>query len=131
MANVKIILDYPLIDGQSLTFKAPCACTAVKGLTVYYPVQAGADTLISKVFTFKDSHCQDLTGLGNLFAKDAYVDVILDTGNSAAYIQNAGTNAYIEAELAKKAPAYTYGTADITAGSASTEPEGTLHFVIE
>lgn len=28
-------------------------------------------------------------------------------------------------------PGYTYGTTDITAGSASTEPNGTLHFVIE
>ena len=33
--------------------------------------------------------------------------------------------------LAAKAPAYTYGTEDITAGSASAEPEGSLHFVIE
>ena len=29
------------------------------------------------------------------------------------------------------APAHTWGTADITAGSASTEPNGTLHLVIE
>ena len=29
------------------------------------------------------------------------------------------------------APAYTYGTTDIQAGSASTEPEGTLHFVYQ
>lgn len=130
MANVKIILDYPIIDGQSLTFKAPCACTAVEGLIVYYPEEKGADTLISKVFTFKDSHCQDLTGLGNLFAKDAYVDVILDTGNSAAYIQNAGTNAYIEAELAKKAPMYSYGTEDLVAGVTQLET-GKIHYVYE
>ena len=30
-----------------------------------------------------------------------------------------------------KAPAYTYGTKDIEAGSASTEPEGTIHYVYE
>lgn len=29
------------------------------------------------------------------------------------------------------APQYTYGTEDIEAGSTSTEPNGTLHFVIE
>jgi hypothetical protein len=29
------------------------------------------------------------------------------------------------------APAYTYGTEDIEAGSASTAPTGTLHFVYE
>lgn len=33
--------------------------------------------------------------------------------------------------LAGKAPAYTYGTENIEAGSASTEPEGTIHFVYE
>lgn len=30
---------------------------------------------------------------------------------------------------ASKAPAYTYGTEDIEAGSASSHPNGTLHFV--
>ena len=30
-----------------------------------------------------------------------------------------------------RAPAHTYGTTDIEAGSASTEPNGTLHLVIE
>jgi hypothetical protein len=37
----------------------------------------------------------------------------------------------VKAEDAKKAPAYTYGTEDIEAGSASTAPTGTLHFVYE
>lgn len=37
----------------------------------------------------------------------------------------------VNALLANKAPAHTYGTTDITAGSASSEPEGTLHLVIE
>lgn len=36
-----------------------------------------------------------------------------------------------EPDLSAYAPKYSYGTADITAGSASTEPEGSLHFVIE
>lgn len=35
------------------------------------------------------------------------------------------------AEDLSVAPAYTYGTEEIEAGSASTEPEGSLHFVIE
>ena len=30
-----------------------------------------------------------------------------------------------------KAPSHTWGTADITAGSSSSEPNGTLHLVIE
>lgn len=110
MANVKVTLDYPIIDGQALTFKAPCACTAVEGLIVYYPAEKGAETLVSKVFKFKDAQRNELTGLGNLFEKDAYIDVLLDTGNNAAYIQNANTNAYIEEYMAKK----TYVTDEIT-----------------
>lgn len=102
MANVKIILDYPIIDGQGLTFKAPCACTAVSGLIVYYPEKKGAETLVSKVFTFKDSHCNDLGDLDNLFSKNAYVKVLLDIGNSAAYVQNADTNAYLEGRIDAK-----------------------------
>lgn len=36
-----------------------------------------------------------------------------------------------ENNASDKAPAHTYSTEDIVAGSASTEPEGTLHLVIE
>lgn len=131
MANVKVTLDYPIIDGQALTFKAPCACTEVEGLIIYYPEEKGAETLVSKVFKFKDAQHNELTDLGNLFDKDAYVNVLLDTGNNAAYIQNANTNAYIEGELAKKAPMYTYGTTDIGSGVEMEGEEGSLYFVIE
>lgn len=48
------------------------------------------------------------------------------TANSA---QSAATNALNLAN--SKAPMYTLGTADIEAGTASTEPEGTLHFIYE
>lgn len=34
-------------------------------------------------------------------------------------------------EAEAKAPAYTYGTEDIEAGTASPHPTGTLHFVYE
>ena len=37
----------------------------------------------------------------------------------------------INSKLNSKAPAHTWGTEDIEAGSASTEPTGTLHLVIE
>ena len=49
-------------------------------------------------------------------------------------IENGGTGADTAAEARENlgaAPAHTYGTADIEAGSASTEPNGTLHLVIE
>ncbi len=98
MANIKIELDYELIDGQPVTFAAPCNCTEVTGLKVYH---AGG----SNVFTFKDAHGNALTGLGNLFSKGAYVKAILDVNSGSAYLQNADTNAYLEAQLASKAPA--------------------------
>lgn len=93
MANIKVTLEVPLIDGHPVTFKAPCDCTAVTGVKVYYP---DGESTASKVFTFKDAHGNDLTGIGDLFAAGAYVKVILDTTNGWAYIQNADTNQYLE-----------------------------------
>jgi len=85
MAVIRLTVDTPLVDGQSLTFKAPCDCTAVTGIKI-------GDT----TFVFKDAHKNLLTGVGNLFVTGAYVKVVLDTTNNVAYIQNADTNEYIE-----------------------------------
>jgi hypothetical protein len=79
----------------SLTFKAPCNCDEVTGLIVYYP-NVETDTETSTKFVFKDTHGNELTGLGNLFLADSYVKVVLDTVNGFAYIQNADTNKYLE-----------------------------------
>lgn len=84
MATIKLTVD-SVVDGQSLTFKAPCDCTAVTGITI------GSTT-----YTFKDAHGNDLSGMGNLFLTGAYVKVVLDTTNNYAYIQNADTNKYLE-----------------------------------
>lgn len=89
MANIRVQLDCEIIDGQPVTFVAPCNCTEITGLKVIYP--GGA-----KIFTFKDAHRNALTGIGNLFSKGAYVKAILDVNNDSAYIQNADTNAYLE-----------------------------------
>ena len=97
MANIKIEQSYAIADGQPVTFVAPCDCTAITGLNVTYP---GG----SKEFTFKDAHGNDLTGIGNLFTAGAYVKAILDIVNGYAYLQNADTNAYLEAQLASKRP---------------------------
>ena len=93
MANIKITVEGPLMDGHKITFKAPCNCDVVEKLDVRY---IESNTQKSKLFTMKDSHGKDLTGLGNLFYKDAYVDVVLDPNSLSAYLQNAGTNAYLE-----------------------------------
>lgn len=98
MANIKVELSHEIIDGQPVTFVAPCDCTQITGLKAYYP--SG-----SKVFTFKDAHGNDLTGIGNLFAAGAYIKAILDVTNGFAYIQNADTNAYLEKKFSQTLPA--------------------------
>lgn len=90
MAKIKVISKCELFDGMSITFKAPCDCTAVDGLNVYY-------NEYSQPFSFRDAHGKDLAGLDNLFTEGAYIKVILDTGNGYAYIQNGDTNSYLEA----------------------------------
>lgn len=85
MGYIKINTKYPVYDGAPITFRAPCDCTAADGISVN-----------SKNFVFKDAHGVALTGMGNLFLKDAVVKVILDVTNSCAYIQNADTNSYLE-----------------------------------
>ena len=102
MANIRLDVDYQISDGIALSFKAPCACSEVTGLKVYYPSiseSTGATTTASKVFTFRDAHGNDLTGLGNLFAQGSYVKVVLDVTAGKAYIQNADTNAYLEGRI--------------------------------
>lgn len=96
MANIKIELGHPIIDGMPLSFRAPCNCIEVSGIKVSY--LDGENTAFI-VFSFADAHGNDLTGLGNLFAANAMVRVILDPKNAKAYIQNADTNAYLEAKF--------------------------------
>lgn len=94
MANVRVTSVCPVYNGMPVTFKAPCDCTAVEGLTVSYESN-------SYTFVFKDAHNNTLAGLGNLFMQGALVKAILDTENGYAYLQNADTNAYLENRLAK------------------------------
>lgn len=93
MAKIKIISECPLYDGMPVTFLAPCDCTTVDGLNVYYGDTATA-------FTFRDAHGNDLAGIGNLFAEGACVKMILNTSTGCAYLQNADTNKYLEGKFA-------------------------------
>lgn len=97
MADVKIALNTPIYDGMPITFKAPCACTEVTKLQVQYLSETGkAETTY---YIIVDSHGVSVAGLGNLFAKGAYVRVILDTRTHRAYLQNADSNSYIEGKI--------------------------------
>jgi hypothetical protein len=93
MAKIIINSECEIYNGMPVTFKAPCACNAVDGLKVQ-----GEDW--TALFTFKDAHGNDLTGIGNLFDKGAIVKAILDTESGGAFVQNAGTNAYLEGRFA-------------------------------
>lgn len=101
MANIILTLDHTIQDGEDIKFKAPCACSEVSGITANYPVEGenGELSTATKTFTFRDTHGNDLTGLGNLFSAGAYVKVIVDTENNYAYLQNADTNKYLEGKL--------------------------------
>lgn len=99
MANIIVTLDHPIENGEEIKFLAPCDCTAVTGLMVNYPTEL--EVTESKTFVFKDAHGNDLTGVGNLFTQSAVVKVIVDVTGSAAYIQNADTNKYLESRLPK------------------------------
>lgn len=155
MPNIRVDTTYTVIDGSEVVFTAPCNCSEIDGLKVYYPEG-------SKEFTFKDAHSNALTGIGEAFAKGALVKVILDVTNSFAYIQNADTNSYIETTKADiqtqlngkvpttrkinnkalssnitltasdvgAAPSYTYSTTDLTAGTSSLTT-GKMYLVYE
>lgn len=94
MAKIKINAEAPLYNGMPVTFKAPCDCSIVDGLSVQY----GED---NQQFVFTDAHGNELTGIGNLFGKDAVVKAVLDTDKGRAFVQNADTNAYLEDRLNK------------------------------
>lgn len=93
MSVVRIELGGKPIDGQHVTFKAPCDCTAITGIRTYYP---DGEEKRSIGFTMKDAHGNNLVGIGNLFMTGAYVHMILDTTEGVAYLQNADTNGYLE-----------------------------------
>ena len=103
MANIRVDLDHTLHDGADIVFNAPCDCTEVTGLIIYYPQLDG--TITSKIFTFRDAHRNDIGSLTELFVSGARVKVNVDMASGCAYVQNADTNAYLEAQLAAKAPA--------------------------
>lgn len=95
MANIRIDLDHELLHGEELVFKAPCDCTAVSGIKVYYPSTSGT---VSKTLLFKDAHGNVLTNINNLFSSGVLIKVLVDSTDGYAYILNADTNAYLEAK---------------------------------
>ena len=109
MSNIRVDVDYALRDGLEMKFRSPVDCSQITGLIVYYPGEDG--NITSKVFSLADAHGNNVGDIDHLFAEDVVVKVILDVTTSMAFVQNADTNAYLEAQLASKAPAgYGLGT---------------------
>ena len=97
MANIRVDAPKTISDGFELVFYAPCDCSEITGLTVYYPV--GVNIIQNKTFIFKDAHGNNVGDLDNLFTEGVYVKVILNVTEGVAYIQNADTNKYLEDRL--------------------------------
>lgn len=98
MANLKLTLDHYPLDGETVTFKAPCDCTGVTGVIFAYP---GADDTLqtTNAYSFLDSHKNVLAGLGNLFSEGAYVSGVINHTDSAVHLLNADTNGYLEEKI--------------------------------
>ena len=109
MANIRVNLSGPPVNGQTVTFRSPASGTEVAGLITYYP---NGSTTSSKVFQFADAHGNNVGGK-NLFSSNVLVKVILDTELSRAYVQNSDTNSYLE----NKFKSHSQPASTITAGT--------------
>lgn len=108
MSNIRVDVGYTIKDGTEIKFRSPVDCSAITGLIVYYPGSNG--NITSKVFAFADAHGNNVGDIDHLFAENVVVKVILDVTTGMAFVQNADTNAYLEAQFASKAPAgYGFG----------------------
>jgi ABC-type amino acid transport substrate-binding protein len=102
MANIRVDVNYVIKDGSEIVFRSPADCSAITGLVVYYGAEDG--TSASKEFVLADAHGHNVGDIDHLFAENAVVKVILDVTHGMAFVQNADTNAYLEARFEKMLP---------------------------
>lgn len=133
MSAIKVTLpdSAMLVDGLRVTFRAPCNCSSITGITI------GSDT-----YTLVDAMQINRASTINVWAKDSLITVLIDVTYKRAYVLNAASSAYVKShthtatdlgitpDSIGAAPAYTYGTEDLTAGSSKLET-GKLYFVYE
>ena len=99
MANIRVDVNYTIMDGSQIVFRSPADCSAITGLVVYYVAEDGETT--PKEFVLSDAHGHNVGDIDHLFAENAVVKVILDVTHGMAFVQNADTNAYIERTFVK------------------------------
>lgn len=95
---INATVDFAIADGSQIKFRSPADFSQVAGLRVNYKL--GEDTSFMD-FTFVDAHGHNVTNIDHLFAANAVINVVLDTANRRAFVQNADTNAYIEKTFVK------------------------------
>ena len=97
--NIRINLGHAPLDGETISFKAPCNASDVTGLIIYYPNGSGQEA--SREFTLNDANGKDIGMIDSIFAEGAIVKVVVDTDTDSAFVQNPDTNAYLERRLAR------------------------------
>ena len=97
MANIRIDLNHAPLDGETVSFKAPCNASDITGLIIYYENDSGVT--VSREFTLNDANVGDIGVVDNIFAEGAIVKVILDTDANNAFVQNPDTNTYLEGKF--------------------------------
>ena len=116
--NIRIDLNHAPLDGETISFKAPCNASEITGLIIYYKNESGSS--VSKEFTLNDANGVNIGTLNNIFSEGAIVKVIIDTDVNNAFVQNADTNAYLEGKLAEKySPTNKPSPSDIGAAKAT------------
>lgn len=88
MPKIALHLDHPIVDGEQITFKSPCASEDTTGLKIYTPTSYEDETEIVAIYTIKDANGKTLHEKTGVFDAGAYVSVRLDTTNAIAYTQN-------------------------------------------
>ena len=116
--NIRIDLNHAPLDGETVSFKAPCNASDVTGLIIYYPNESNQE--ISKEFTLNDANGGDIGVLDNVFAEGAIVKVILDTDLNNAFVQNPDTNTYLEGRFTDLAGQYVAATMSTSKWSGNT-----------
>ena len=81
----KISLKIPnVVDGKQVSFIVPCASEDLSSFTI------NGDT-----YDVVDTHHNTVFGVANMWNKGSIVSVIIDTGERAAYLQNAAVPYYV------------------------------------
>jgi hypothetical protein len=87
----------PPVNGEELTIKTPCDCSAVEGVQIN-----------NIQFPFYDAAGNSIVDIRNKFSTGSLIRVMIDTVNARAYILNSACSRPSE---------HTHAASDVTAGT--------------